>query len=162
MAGFLLGAFGMALVAGMALLGARLWLCIVTVTGHSMEPSYRDGETVVATKAWPVRWLRRGSVVLIRGVAPLDGTSTCFFVKRVALLPGDRVTCKSELADVRQQLPKSLSANSPSTQTVARDRVFVVSDNLSGGFDSRSWGPIPVSSLGGLVLFRLGRAQSSN
>ena len=120
-----------------------------------MEPTLQDGETVLAAMLWPPPWLRRGSIVLIQRTGRVEGSPSCLTIKRVAYLPGDRVTWHPELAGNRPQSSYGMRSGAQVTQTLKRDEVFVLSDNLAGGFDSRSWGPLQASTLVGIVLLRV-------
>jgi signal peptidase I len=149
----------LALLGGSALVAMHSLLWTVTVVGGSMEPTFRNGETMVAARLWPARWLRRGSIVLIQGLARSDGSSPCLFVKRVAYLPGDRINLHAEPGETGPSSPEHIPAGVRLPLALAHNQVFVISDNLSGGMDSRSWGPIPTSALAGLVLMRLARSR---
>jgi signal peptidase I len=159
LANILLPGLVLALAAAGALLAIRSWLWLVTVVGRSMEPTFWDGETILAARRWPARWLRRGSIVLIKGVAQSNELSPCFFVKRVAFLPGDRINLPQERSGTGLHWRGQVPDESRPQQTLTHDQVFVISDNLSGGMDSRSWGPVQMSALAGLVLMRLPRSQ---
>jgi signal peptidase I len=127
----------------------RALLVAVTVMGRSMEPTLRSGDVVIAARWKPVSLLRRGSMVLIRGYGGAEGRPSSLMIKRVSNLPGDHV----EWAIGEQTVGASLTSSSVSDQRILRrGEVFVLSDNESG-IDSRTWGPIPLEAVAGLVLW---------
>ena len=132
------------------ILAGRQSLCAVTVVGTSMEPTLTSGDLVVALRYWPRRWLRRGNIVLIRGLGGVDGSSSSLMIKRLGHLPGDQVAWLPRISE------ESLGRSSVDrAQTLSPDEVFVLSDNSVGGIDSRVWGPIPLAAIAGIVLLRV-------
>lgn len=137
--------------AGAALLGgvlaggavlARARLLLVTVSGPSMAPAYRDGQRLLAVRTSPAR-LRTGNVVVFRGPGARPGDP--LMVKRVAALPGEPV-------------PESVRW---ATGTVAGDvvppaRLVVLGDTPEVSADSRSWGYVEAAAVVGVVVRALG------
>jgi signal peptidase I len=96
----------------------------VEVAGSSMAPTLRSGDWLVATRTGRVR---RGSVVVLAHPARrLD------LVKRVAGVPGDRVTGR----------------------ILGADDYLVVGDRPQASTDGRSFGPVSRASIEGLVRLR--------
>jgi signal peptidase I len=79
------------------------------------------------------------------------------FIKRIVGVEGD--TLITTLGDIAAHLQgDQLAAHDDSakrTWHIPPKHVFVLSDNLPGGDDSLSWGPVPRRNVLGLVLMRL-------
>jgi signal peptidase I len=142
----------MVLIAGCALLflsliaGAcviRSIFLIVTVEHESMLPTLQHGDRVLALRRGFRRWIRRGSIVLVAfpDAAELP-EAPGLYVKRVVALSGATIT-----------LPFSRSEEK--TWHIPPHHLFVCGDNRAGSVDSREWGPVPVSSIRGLILTKL-------
>lgn len=134
---------------------SRKALVVIVVVGASMEPALHAGNVVLATRWWPRRWLRRGQIVLIRGLGGAERGPKALMIKRVGGLMGDRMRVNARTSGSNEVM-------------VGRDEIFVVSDvdamsearpRLRGAephaIDSREWGPIPIRSVAGKALFRL-------
>ena len=117
-----------------AVLAARRSLFVVRIDGASMEPTYRSGEAVLAVRAPIGVPTRQGDVVVCQLPAALQGPSD-YLVKRVAGLAGDEVAGAGR---------------------VPPGQVFVVGDG-SNSYDSRRFGPLPLSAVRGRVIARLSR-----
>jgi signal peptidase I len=132
---------GAAAVLGSAALFARTALLVVRVLGHSMVPTLRAGERVLALRSRYGRPLRRGDVVVCRlparfvGAPP--GSMRLLLVKRAVALAGDPM---------------------PDGGRVPENHVFVVGDHPDST-DSRRFGPIPVGDVVGRVISRLAAGQ---
>jgi signal peptidase I len=120
---------------------ARVW-------GHSMSPTFHDGERVVATRR---RHYRVGDVIVFRprSDASLAGdrvaeppavaaTDVAWRIKRIAAVAGDPV-------------PAWLETDHP---VVPADRVVVVGDNTGHSQDSRQLGYIDLAGVAGAVPHR--------
>lgn len=111
----------------------------VVVSGHSMEPTFRNNQKILICKAlWLVGPVRKGDVVVVRGEGPGD-----YLVKRVAYLEGERV-------DYRNQPYEWDFTDGP--YRVAKDSVYVLGDNEDLSEDSRVFGSVPLSSVIGKVV----------
>jgi signal peptidase I len=111
------------------MLARRRWL-VVRVGGHSMNPTYADGDRVLVRRR-PKEW-RRGMVVVGRP----PGMPEALFVKRLAALEGER------------------AATEAGHVTVPPGHCWVLGDGARSG-DSRHWGPVPLNDLVGVVVRRL-------
>ncbi len=111
------------------------------VDGDSMSPTLASGQWLIGD-ARPHQ-IARGDVVVFR-----RGSET--MIKRVALLPGDRIERYHFLGEwkipvnmmmrnamVRQRMRRS-------DLTVPEDRLYVLGDNLAQSVDSRTYGTIPL------------------
>jgi signal peptidase I len=138
---------------------ARTKFLAVRVRGASMEPTFFDGDLVIAARM--ARHMRRGGIVVFYephqdrpGVAtpmpqsappsPTAAAAVALVVKRIAAVPGDR-------------LPPELWARLGRESLVPADRIAVLSDNPAGA-DSRIWGYIPLESIVGLIVLPRPRA----
>ncbi|GHU21423.1 signal peptidase I [Spirochaetia bacterium] len=108
-------------------------------------------------------------------------TDEDFFIKRVVALPGDEISIAGFICRVKPrdalypvtefelttkpytvnipQIPALWDQSLPfsgiySSTVVGEDEYFVLSDDRSNTNDARTWGPIPVESLSGRLLFR--------
>lgn len=119
------------LLAGAVLL-ARRALFVVRIDGPSMEPTFRSGDAVLAVRPAIGLPTRRGDVVVCRLPPGLPGP-TGYLVKRVAGLAGDEVA---------------------GAEVIPPNRVYVLGDGTSS-YDSRRFGPLPMSAVRGRVIARL-------
>ena len=126
-------------IAAVAALGTRR----VVVRGVSMRPLLDEGERVLVDRL--AYWLhrpRRGDVVLLRG-GPGDGPG--LLLKRVVGLPGETVTLARDrlhVDGVLLDLGRPVVGSSPGTWMLGPDELFVLSDNLAVGTDSRHTGSV--------------------
>lgn len=96
------------------------------VRGKSMEPTFHDGQVILVGKGGLLFGpLKHGDVV----VFTRDGQ---LLVKRVVALPYE---------------------TAPDGTRVPANHIYVVGDNLEVSEDSRTFGPIPLSSVIGKVLY---------
>ena len=131
---------------------------LYVVRGASMEPSFFDGDLLLVAR--PRRRLRRGDVVIVR--IP-DDADAGWQVKRIVGLAGDRVSFECGLLHINGShhpesylggLPADLGARSRSWR-VESGECMVMGDNRAHSSDSRESGPVPLTSLTGLVVMRL-------
>lgn len=121
----------------------------VVVMGSSMEPTFKNMQCLLTTRRFDT--IRRGDVVVFQQ----DGGT---IIKRVAYLPGDKITvfmdsykwripaCADEDYDLRR------SKDPRKTIVVPPGTVFVLGDNANDSVDSRDFGPVPIESISGKVL----------
>lgn len=93
---------------------------------------------------------------------PTEGRSEFEFIKRVAGLPGDRLSIQNNRAVVNgKQLDEpyvkpgttcDIYCNLPEPITIPPDHYFVMGDNRGESDDSRDWGPVPREYFVGRVL----------
>lgn len=134
--------------AALSALVVRRRFAVVTVTGHSMLPTLRDGDRVLVRRV-PLGQVRTGDVVVVEW--PVDDSGPAqqlagvlrrrrWMIKRAAAVPCDPV-------------PDAFRAHWP---VLAGDRVPVgnlvlLGDNLAGSYDSRRLGYISGDRLLGVV-----------
>ena len=117
----------------MAMTARRIWRAVVVES--SMTPALLPGDSLLVLPAGPngLPWLRRaprvGSIVIAEREGRLD-------VKRVA------------------RSPESALESAPHQS----DALWLLGDNAAASSDSRHVGPVPLSALRGLVIFRTGPA----
>jgi len=135
------------------------------VEGRSMQPNIESGNHVlINTVAYGVALgpmalnktpISRGDIVAFeRG----HGDDAKIFLKRVIALPGETVALSNGTITVQGQplretydlIPDHSSMNAASVPT---GTVFVLGDNRAESDDSRSFGPIPQSSIIGKAIF---------
>jgi signal peptidase I len=126
------------------------------VYGQSMSPNLETNQRLVIEKvSYRFHGPRRGDVVVLRD----PGGGPEMLIKRVIGLPGERVTVANGRVFVDgEQLEEPYLEQS--TQGGGRSwlvpplHVFVMGDNRGASRDSRSFGPVPLSTVVGRALFR--------
>jgi signal peptidase I len=125
------------------LLTARRFLMYVTIIGDSMTPTLRPGDRVLILRRCARRSIRVGDVVVFWPPAQFEHFGEALgrrgeqvLVKRVTALPGQYA---------------------PDGQQVPAGRVYVRGDGPNS-VDSRSFGPIAVDSVVGVVVTSVVRA----
>lgn len=134
------------------------------VSGPSMEPNFENGDYLLIDEVtYRFREPVRGEVVVFR--YPND--EHVFFIKRIIGLPGERVVGRGGHISVFAKGSAGKSEALKETYIPAEnytgdfeaqlgtDQFFVLGDNRSFSFDSRSWGPIKASHIVGLVRLRI-------
>jgi signal peptidase I len=123
---------------------------VLYVRGNSMEPSLKQGDRILILKYAYQAYLKKGQIVVLSLPDPQHSfprnyqtESKRLLVKRVVGLAGDRDVIQFHLAD-----------------PVPDRHVFVLGDNPESR-DSRHWGSIPLDSIHGIVIARLGRGDKT-
>lgn len=141
-----LAMFSLAVVVAPFFYGFRL----VRVQGHSMEPTFYTGQWLLVRRLnWPSPPLRVGDVVVFRLENEL-------LVKRVAALGGQPVPGESQPRLLRALHARPGNGEPPvlsaAPEAIPAGRIYVLGDNPPVSDDSRSFGPIPLSTVIGRVL----------
>jgi len=118
-----------------------------------MSPTLEIGDRVLAFKYWPVRWLRKGQIILFW--PPSQYISTGFgnignipFIKRIVGVHGDFISrYENDSSQKDEMIP-------PGYFSVRGD--LFVNQN-----DKYTIGPIPFSSLMALVIMKLPRRENN-
>ena len=134
------------------------------VSGASMAPTFRNGDYLLIDElTYRFRSPERGEVVVFRN--PRDVST--YFIKRIIGLPGERIKIKNDrieivVSDKKEEFFLEESYLSPgaanggvSEYSLGQNEYFVLGDNRSFSFDSRSWGSLPAEDIVGLVRLRL-------
>jgi signal peptidase I len=132
------------------------------VSGDSMDPSLHNGQAYLYDRVSPrISAPGRGDVVLVTQ----DHRT---LVKRVFAGPGDTVFLMRTLGDGVTELvpdwqfsriarmskkPRVVGSYRLERKQIPEGHVYLVGDNLAASEDSRSFGPVPISSVKGRVLF---------
>jgi len=142
------------------------------VSGTSMFPTFANGDYVLVDElTYHVRQPERGEVVVFHDPNPGDyGT---YFIKRIIGLPGEAVLINNNAVTVfkgsssctgsqgfvlnESYLPSGTVtlANGSDCYVLSSSTYLMLGDNRPDSFDSRSWGPLSVKNIVGLVRVRL-------
>jgi signal peptidase I len=133
------------------------------VKGASMEPTFQSGDYIITSKiTYKFKKMERGDVVVFNS----PKNPNIEYIKRIIGLPGDKVMVKDGEVYVNDQI---LPETYISTKTnlweggflkegepiiVPDNYLFVMGDNRPRSSDSREFGPIPISSIVGKVIYR--------
>lgn len=133
------------------------------VQGASMEPNFHTGERVITSKiSYKLETIKRGDVVVIQSPRNPD----IQYVKRIIGLSGDKVMVKEGQVYLNDELlqEKYLQVQTPTWEfgemkegvglTVPQDYILVMGDNRPRSSDSREFGPVPISTIIGKVVYR--------
>lgn len=138
------------------------------VNGHSMDPTFQNGEYLLTDKiSYRFNNPQRGDVVVFHApdTAQCPKGTGCDFIKRVIAIPGETVEIKNTHIYINGNLlsePYIAAENEtlPGTYTQGRpiivgpDEYFCVGDNRLASSDSRVWGPVHISQIVGKAFFR--------
>ncbi len=134
---------------------------VYVVEQHSMEAALREGERVIVDKLGPASQSYRGGDIVVLEAPEALGTAGLPLVKRVVATGGQtvdlfdgRVAVDGVALDEPYLAPGTTTR--PETATdhweVPAGSVFVLGDNRGVSVDSRTFGPVPVSSLVGRAV----------
>lgn len=134
------------------------------VSGASMEPNFSTGNYLLIDEVtYRLRVPERGEVVVFR--YPND--PSVYYIKRIIGLPGDRVVVKDGGVEIinkdnpdglkinEEYLDQNLKTLGDIDSTLNNGEYFVMGDNRSFSYDSRSWGVLPKDNIIGIVRLRL-------
>ena len=132
------------------------------VSGSSMFPTFKDGQYLVVDEiSYRLGNPQRDDVVVFK--YPNDTTK--FFIKRIIGLPNETVQIKgSEITIINKDHPEGFTLNQPFVENKANNEseyvlkdsdYFVMGDNRTASFDSRSWGPVSKNLMVGRAFLRL-------
>ncbi len=132
------------------------------VSGNSMDPVIKNAQYLIIDEVtYHFHGPQRGDVIVFK--APPEPTK--YYIKRVIGLPGDTVKVqKGKVTIVNAAHPDGFALSEPyithtsddsGTYVVPQGSYFVMGDNRSGSYDSRSWGMLPDANIRGRALLRL-------
>jgi signal peptidase I len=135
------------------------------VQGHSMEPGIEDGSVLLVDTVSPqLTGYGRGDIVVL----PTPVTTSYGYpvlVKRIVAVPGDRVDIRDGQLRVNGRIavepylaPGTFipPGSRPISMVIPPGSVFVMGDHRQSSFDSKAFGPVPITSLLGRAWFALG------
>lgn len=128
-----------------------------------MEPNFESGDYLLVDEVtYRLREPDRGEVIVFRN----PSNENEFYIKRVIGLPGESVVIEDGrvLIDGEQikesYLPKGQNLKGEYVFKLGIDEYFVMGDNRSQSFDSRSWGPLDNDLIIGVVRLRFWPPQA--
>lgn len=147
---------------GLALLIQAFVIRPFIVSGNSMDPNIKNGQYLIVDQvSYKLHEPNRGDVIVFK--APPEPTK--YYIKRIIGLPGDTVDIKGKTITITNStypngfaLQEGFITHTSSDTihvTVPADKYFVMGDNRSGSYDSRSWGMLPKENIRGRALLRL-------
>lgn len=142
----------------------RCSFCIVKVISTSMFPTLNDGDRVLVFLHYPTKWLRKGQIVIVWhtpsdlsiGKWPKSSRITPY-IKRVAGLSGDVIVTEFNRLNIalRKEYYQKINCPGKKIHLIPEGFIFVESDNPAGGYDSHSWGPIPMRGVLGIAIIKI-------
>lgn len=132
------------------------------VSGTSMDPVIKNAEYLIVDEvSYHLETPQRGDVIVFK--APPEPTK--YYIKRVIGLPGETVkVIDGKVTIINTAHPEGFTLSEPyivhtstdtGTYVVPQGQYFVMGDNRSGSYDSRSWGMLPAVNIRGRALLRL-------
>jgi signal peptidase I len=132
------------------------------VYGSSMEPNFETGDYLIVDElTYRLSSPKRGDVIVLR--PPYDTSK--HFIKRVIGLPGETIRVQGDAVTItNKEHPAGFTIHEPYIKfhsdrvaefVLTHDQYFVMGDNRTVSYDSRSWGPLPAKDITGKALLRL-------
>lgn len=131
------------------------------VSGHSMEPSLKDGELVV--------FYRMDSAYQPDDIVIIHREGNIKYIKRIVAEPGDVVELSEEgslLVNGEEEKGRTTAGQTLAFQdgvefpyTVPEDCYFVLGDNRENSQDSRNFGAVKKDEIMGRVFLHLGMTK---
>ena len=133
------------------------------VKGESMSPNFESGDYLIVDEiSYMLSEPQRGDVVVFK--YPKDKTQR--FIKRIIGLPGETIIIKNgEVSLIKiggeniileeSYLPNDLKTYGDTNTTLKDNEYFVLGDNRTYSYDSRSWGVVPIKNIIGKAFLRL-------
>jgi len=131
------------LAMSLIVMAARRFFFLVRVQHGSMSPALEDGEIVLAVRCLSRSWVIPGRVVILD---PPLSTHLSYAIKRVVGVAGQTHELENDPDSIRTEAGRWV---------IPPGYCFVRGDNSAVSVDSRSWGPVPVGTVAGIVVFKL-------
>lgn len=153
------------------------------IPSASMAPQLAVGDRVLVAKlAYDLHEIRRGDIIVFQQATDSSGRERSAFewvgnelrelvglarpaeddlIKRVIGLPGEKVEARNGqvfvngLLLVEPYLPEGTTTAEFSSPVIPPEEVWVMGDNRGGSSDSRSFGPVPMSSVLGRAVLKV-------
>ena len=123
----------------------------VRVSGNSMTPTLNDGEILVLNKLSGIN--RYDIVVVSKSVANEE------IIKRVIGLPGDSIEVNNGILYINDEEVEDIYGSGETNDFkkvfLGKDEYWVMGDNRTVSFDSRSFGKISKKDIKGVTAFVL-------
>jgi len=123
-----------------------------------MLPTLKVGDHLLTDKFdFKLTGIKRGDIVTFN--APPTVHTDEVLIKRVIGLPGETVAIKNGIVYINgKSLDEPYIEDKPkfdfSQYTIPADCIFVMGDNRNNSYDSRFWGPLPISDVIGRAIYR--------
>lgn len=129
-----------------------------SVSGTSMDNTFHTHDYVLVDKiSYDMTEPKRGDVIVFN--PPIADRTSDRFIKRIIGIPGDTVVVSDTDTFVNgvKQIEKFVTyqSNRNASTTLGTDEYFVMGDNRSVSYDSRSWGVLKKEHIQGRVVLRL-------
>jgi|TARA_B100000959_G_scaffold287603_1_gene374948 signal peptidase I len=126
---------------------------LAPVHGASMEPTLKDGQSVIYRESQDSWKPRRGQVVVFQ--APTEPGHR--YVKRLIGLPGDEIEISDGIVRINGRKaplpPSAIESDQFLATRVPEGSFFALGDHAKVSFDSRSFGPVAMSNLIGPLVY---------
>lgn len=150
------------LLCGGGLLLARTCLLVITVQGQSMAPTLQEWDRVLAIRPLQRSWIQKDRIVLFRqslsDEAP-DDLLLSLHIKRVVALAGEAYRSSIHPMGYSEHVTQE---GQEYLWQIPQDHILVCGDNCEQSIDSRSWGPLPLRNVRGIVVKKLAPSPASS
>lgn len=133
------------------------------VDGHSMEPTFfGDDRLVVSRVHYLLGEPQRGDILVFNSLRESELQRGVMLIKRVIGEPGDTIEFRDQNVHVNGEALTEAYIKEETCRRRCQDQTwelseneyFMMGDNRNNSNDSRSFGPVPLSSIVGRVIFR--------